>query len=44
VSWHTLGDVIDVVYSALLPCLGAKAASLATALLVEQLDRPMVWA
>jgi hypothetical protein len=42
-SWHTLGDVIDVVYSALVPRLGVRAAELATALLVDQLDQPAVW-
>lgn len=38
--WHTLGDVIDVVYSALVPRLGVRLAELATALLVDALDRP----
>ena len=37
-NWHTLGDVVAIVYAALLPCLGAEAASVATALLVDRFD------
>lgn len=37
-NWHTLGDVIDVVYTALVPRIGVRAAELATALLVDRFD------
>lgn len=43
-SWHTLGDVIAIVHAALLPRIGAEAASLAVALLVNRFDAMTVTA
>lgn len=37
-SYHTLGDLIDAVYTALAPRIGARAASLAVSLLVDRFD------
>lgn len=37
-SYHTLGDLIDAVYTALAPRIGTRAAELAVALLVDRFD------